>query len=90
MKKFKAVAAELAERLELPSEALGAARLTLTAGSRLLVENHAGVQEYSPEQILVSCGRGRIIISGSGLSIQGMNASELAVKGSIQTVEWEK
>lgn len=90
MKKLKAVATELAERFEVPAEAVGAAKLTLIGGSRLLVENHAGLQEYGEERITVSCGRGRIIIFGNGLNLLGMNAAELIIGGSIRSVEWEK
>ncbi|MBQ4652415.1 MAG: sporulation protein [Oscillospiraceae bacterium] len=90
MKKLKAVATELAEKFELPAEAVGAAKLTLTGGSRLLVENHTGLLEYGEERMIVSCMKGKIIIYGSELRLVGMNADELAIAGSIKSVEWEK
>ncbi len=90
MKKIRAVATELAERFELPAEAVGAAKLTLIDASRLLVENHAGLREYGDERITIGCSRGKIIVYGSGLRLIGMNARELAIGGSISSVEWEK
>lgn len=90
MKKLKAVATELAERMEVPAEAVGAAKLTIVGGSRLLVENHTGLREYGKERISIGCGRGSIIVSGSGLTLLGMNGGELIIGGSIRSVEWEK
>lgn len=81
---------DLAERLALPEEALlGTARLTVTGGRRLLVENHRGVMDYDRERIVVSLGRGRLNISGTGLVIIAMNRRELLIGGRIQSVEWE-
>lgn len=83
-------AQELADRLQLPMEALGAAKLSLTAGRWLLLENHSGVMEYSAERVCIGCGRGRVNISGAGLKIDAMSGSEILLSGRIQTVEWEQ
>ena len=45
--------------------------------------------DYSPDQIVVSTGRGRLCLSGSGLRLGAMNREELLVKGKLQRVEWE-
>ena len=79
-----------AQRLELPEEALlGALKLTVTGGRQALVENHRGLLDYSEERILISAIKGKLAISGTGLSLAAMNKSELLVKGRIQSVEWE-
>lgn len=90
VKSMKELPQELTERLELPEEALlGATKLTVTGGRRAVVENHRGVLEYGEEWIVVSAGRGKLIINGAGLGIEAMNRRELLVKGRIQSVEWE-
>jgi len=89
MKKLKGLAAELAERAQLPAEALGEAKLSLAGGRLLLIENHSGLREYSSDRITVGCKRGRVVVSGTGLSLDGMNARELVLRGRIHTVEWE-
>ena len=61
----------------------------MTAGRRILIENHRGILAYSPDQIVVSTGRGRLCLSGSGLRLGAMNREELLVKGKLQRVEWE-
>ena len=90
LKQAKELALDLSERLELPEEALlGAAKLSVTAGRRALVENHQGILEYSRERIVVSIGRGQIRLGGSELRLLAMNKRELLIGGRIQNVEWE-
>ena len=89
MKKRKLLALDLSEKLQLPEEALlGAAKLTVTAGRRVLIENHRGILEYSTEYIAVSTGKGRIGLNGSELRLLAMSGRELLVGGRIQSVEW--
>lgn len=79
----------LAERLELPEEALdGAAKLTVTAGRRALIENHRGILEYSRERIAVAFGRERLSLIGEGLRIVAMNRKELLISGELKEVLW--
>ncbi len=90
LKNTAAFASDLAERLDLPEDALlGKAKITVTAGKRALIENHHGILEYGKEQILVSTGRGRIRIVGSELKLLAMNGSELLISGKLNSVEWE-
>ena len=90
LKKIETMALDLSERLSLPEDALlGAAKLTVTAGRRTLVENHRGILEYGTEYIVISTGRGKIRLSGSGLTLVAMNKNELLIRGEIKNVEWE-
>ena len=90
LKKTETFALELADRLELPEDALlGAAKLTVTAGRRALIENHRGILEYGSERVVVCTGRGSISLGGSGVRLVAMNKNELLVSGKLQSVEWE-
>lgn len=90
MKKLHAMAEDLAEKLELPPEALGAAaKLSITGGRRALIENHKGIIEYGAQRMVIGMERGRIVISGQELLLAAMNKSELLISGKISTVEWE-
>lgn len=89
MKKKSCVVPGIADRLELPEEALGAPpRLTVTAGRRALIENHRGILEYSPERITVTFGREQLSLFGRELRIVAMNRRELLVRGQLQDVSW--
>lgn len=80
----------LAEMLALPEDALlSAAKVTVTAGKRLLVENHRGVLSYGDAQIIVRLPRGKLSVSGSALSLLVMTSEQLLIGGRIQTLEWE-
>lgn len=90
MKSLMDRAEALAEMLALPEYALlGAAKVTVTAGKRLLVENHRGVLSYGDAQIIVRLPRGKLSVSGSALSLLVMTSEQLLIGGRIQTLEWE-
>lgn len=82
-------AENLAERF-IPAELMQAERVSITGAEYMLVENHRGILEYGSECIIIAVQNGKITISGTGLSLGGMNRDELVIKGRIQTVEWEK
>ena len=70
MKNMKELPQDLAQRLELPEEALlGALKLTVTGGRQALVENHRGLLDYSEERILISAIKGKLAISGTGIPV---------------------
>lgn len=80
---------DLANRLELPEEAVaGAAKVTVTAGRKALIENHRGIMEYGPEKIVIGTERGKLSLSGSALRIMAMNQNDLLIGGDLQYAEW--
>ncbi|MBQ6465251.1 MAG: YabP/YqfC family sporulation protein [Oscillospiraceae bacterium] len=89
MRKDTARFSDFCERLDLPAEAAGAAKLTITDGKQTLVENHRGLLEYGADQIRVSTGRGQIILRGSGLTLGAMSDRELLIRGRLLSAEWE-
>ncbi len=90
MKKLRELPEELADRLDIPEELLHpASKLTVTAGRRVLVENHRGVLEYGWERVLVKLDRGRLSVYGEELRLMAMNRGELLISGRIRSVEWE-
>lgn len=91
MKRGKALASDLADRLELPDEALsGAAKLTVTGGRRALIENHRGLLEYGTEHMVVNTDRGPLNLHGQELRVLAMNARELLIGGKLQMIEWSE
>ncbi len=89
MEKKGSALRSLADRLELPEDALsGAGKLSVTAGRRALIENHRGILEYSRERIAVSFGKERLSLYGRELRIVAMNRRELLICGELQEIVW--
>lgn len=80
----------LAEVFDLPEEAVpGAARVTVTSGKRVAVENHRGLLSYGEERIVIRLPRGKLTLSGAGLQLILMSAERLFIGGRIQALEWD-
>ena len=79
---------KLAGHLALPEELLpGTARLTLTGGNQVRIENHRCLLSFTPDEIEVGCGRLRLRIRGADLELRGMERKELLIAGTIISVE---
>ncbi len=87
--KNRKVAQELCERLDLPAEAAGASKLTVTGGDQALVENHRGLLEYGEELIRVRLDGGELVLRGSKLRLTVMTDRELLIRGRLFAAEWE-
>ncbi len=89
MKKFGKLAERLCETLELPEEAVsGKAKVSMTGGKRLLIENHRGLLFYSDTAVEVLTGEGKISVLGSGFTIRVMKEGNMLIYGKLQSVEW--
>ena len=78
-----------AEKLELPGEALGALLITVIGKSRVLVENHRGIEQYSKEFIRLAARGGAESIYGSGIKLRILGKNKLALEGNIRSMEWD-
>ena len=78
-----------ADAFDLPGEVLlDLPRLTVTGGQRVMVENHQGLMDYSPKQIVVAGGRVSLKIIGDGLELRAMTAGALLITGDVFSVEF--
>ena len=80
---------ELAERLEVPGQALGVVKVTLTGSGQALVEDHRGLLSYSRERVEIDARADRVGIDGEGLELKAMDREALLVTGRILSVELE-
>ena len=80
---------ELAERFDLPEEAFGAMRLTLTGTGRVLIENHGAILEYGDSSIQLAHERERLRINGEGLRLRALDAGELHITGRVREIDLE-
>lgn len=72
----------------LPAELIpGVPKLTLSGGSRVLIENHGGLRSYSRDCVEVR-GRNMLMrIRGEDLELASMTKTELVVRGIVVAVE---
>lgn len=80
----------LAERLELPREALGSLLVTAVGRRRLLVENHRGIVQYSEVCVRLRSEEGEFSVFGDALRIRVLGKQKLALEGDIRSMEWEE
>ena len=89
MKKRMSFSGQLAERLELPGEALGELKLSVLGDRRALIENHRGLLQCSRELLAVR-GKGLCLrIFGAELQIEAMDGGDLLLSGRLERAEWE-
>lgn len=80
----------LADRCELPSDALsGTVKLTVSGRRRLLIENHHGIITYEDSIISVACGNMNVTVRGDELSLYAMDREDMLIKGRILSIEFE-
>ena len=76
-------------RLDIPVDALmKLPRMEVVGNEELLIENHTGIIEYSPDDIKVAARRRVIRLTGEGLQLDGMDADNLHIKGNIKSIEF--
>ena len=78
----------LADIFDVPAEAAGQPRVTVTGGRRLHVENHRGITGYDPAEVRINCPGGTVAVTGRSLRIRAMSSRELVVTGDIRAVEF--
>ena len=80
---------KLMARLELPPEAEGDVRVTISGQRQVRIEHHRGLLAYSDTETEVSGGRLRVRIRGDGLQLRAMTAEEVLITGTVLGAEIE-
>lgn len=81
---------ELSEILELPMDvSLDLPKITIVGSLGVLIQNHRGLIQYSPEKIVASVGKGQIVVLGKSLEIEEVSKEDLIVRGAISSVQME-
>jgi len=88
MKQSNDLIHRLSQKLHQPAEAMQLLPLIEVAGDRrVLVENHRGVQQYTPQCICIRVSFGDICVSGEALRLAQMSAGQLTIYGQIDSVK---
>ena len=87
MEKISGFWERLAAMAELDTEPIPAQPIIEIGGdTRVLVENHRGVQAYGPEESLMGVKVGRVRICGHNMVLTRMSREQLLIRGKIDTV----
>ena len=87
MKGNRNILQRMTESMDLDVDAIQGQPLIEIAGdSRVLIENHFGVREYTPERIGVNLKYGSVLICGCGLKLSRMTKEQLVISGRIDGV----
>lgn len=79
----------VASIFELPGDVmLDVARITLIGDMELLIENHRGIAEYKPDQVVLTASHGRIAVSGEALEIGSISPDQITILGKIRAVQY--
>lgn len=62
----------------------------LAGDSRVLIENHRGIVQYSQEQIGVRVKYGKLLVCGCSLHLSCMTRERLVIHGRIKEIHLER
>lgn len=83
----KRVQQGVADMLDIPKDTLlNLPKVTVMGNSEVLIENHMGVIEYTPEKLRIGVSFGEIEISGKDLFLKNIFSDELSLKGQIESI----
>ena len=79
----------LAGLLELPQDiVLDLPRMTMLGNIQMLVENHKGIIEYTPELVRIRLKQGELVINGSDLVLGNLQAEQILVEGTMNEIRF--
>lgn len=85
MKQFSGSFRKWADWFDLPSDvAGGAARVEMIGSHRLQVQNHQGIEQFSPDKLQLRTPQGSLLIQGKSLTIKAIFPDTVFVEGDIK------
>ena len=87
MKKLRFYAGKVSEKLGIAPETVsGVHKITMLGNDGLLIENHKGIIEYSPNNIRISIESGILCIEGTDLFLDVMDHDMVSISGRIHNI----
>ena len=88
-KRLEDVKNKMSEAFELPKEiTLDLPKISMVGNMQMLVENHKGIIEYTPERVRVNSTNGVIRVQGEGLNLRNIAVEDIMITGSIRSIEF--
>ena len=84
MKGLRIYAGKVSEKLGIaPEIASGIPKITMLGDNELLIENHKGIIEYSPNNIRIGIESGVLCVEGANLYLNVMDRDSVSISGRI-------
>ena len=88
VKKHRKFWETVSEQTDLPGETPAGVPIAELAGnSRVLIEGHKGILQYSREEIQVHMGYGSLGVTGENLELAEMSREQLVITGKIRGIQ---
>ncbi|MBM7581828.1 sporulation protein YqfC [Caldicoprobacter guelmensis] len=88
-RRIEEVKAKVSEIFELPKDiVLNLPRISMIGNNQMLVENHRGVIEYTPQKIRLNSTIGVIRVEGQDMNLKNIAADDILITGVIKLVEF--
>ncbi len=79
----------LVSLLELPGDAmLDVARITLVGDMEIVIENHRGLVEYTPNRVALTTPDGLLTIEGEELKIAAISPEQVILLGRVRGMRY--
>ena len=88
-KRLEDMKSAVSEMFELPREImLNLPKISMIGSNQMLVENHKGVIEYTPQRIRVNSSIGVIRVQGNDMKLKNIAADDIMITGGIKSIEF--
>lgn len=89
MQRKRGLRERLVSLLELPGDVvLDVARITWIGDVELVVENHRGLTEYRPDQVVLRTATGQLVIDGEEMQIGLLSSDQVILLGRIRGLRY--
>ncbi len=88
--KLKGISKNVLKKLDMAPEAAGSVRLTALDDTHARIENYRSVVEYTQRKVRLIAGDMIIVIEGEGLELEALGKENVAVRGRIGCVRFDK
>ncbi|MGI6539027.1 MAG: sporulation protein YqfC [Caldicoprobacterales bacterium] len=88
-KKLESMKSNLSEIFDLPKDImLNLPRISMIGNNQMMVENHKGIIEYTPQRIRVNSSIGVIRIQGKDMQLKNIASDDIMITGEIKMLEY--
>ena len=88
-KRLEDMKSAVSEMFDLPKEiTLNLPKISMIGSNQMLVENHKGIIEYTPQRIRVNSTVGVIRVQGHEMRLKNIAVDDIMITGGIQVIEF--